>query len=77
MSAAAKAGNAVAGRDIPASLAAVRHLARHQVMGLVSVFLLGMAVNLTGLPAQTSSLSSYSAAVGWSPRQSANRQPSQ
>ena len=53
MSAAAKASHAVAGRDIPASLAAVRHLARHQVMGLVSVFLLGMAVNLTGLPAQT------------------------
>ena len=39
---------------MPPGLASVRHLARHQIMGLVSVFLLGMAVNLTGLPSQTS-----------------------
>ncbi len=31
----------------------VRHLARHQVMGLAAQFLLGMAVNLLGLPSQT------------------------
>ncbi|HEV3288702.1 MAG TPA: hypothetical protein VG123_06895 [Streptosporangiaceae bacterium] len=43
-----------AGQDMPPGLASVRHLARHQIMGLVSVFLLGMAVNLTGLPSQTS-----------------------
>jgi hypothetical protein len=29
-----------------------RHLARHQVMGLAAQFLLGMAVNLLGLPSQ-------------------------
>jgi hypothetical protein len=40
-------------QDTPPT-AAVRHLARHQVMGLASVFLLGMAVNLIGLPSQTS-----------------------
>lgn len=38
---------------MPPSLASVQHLARHQVMGLASVFLLGMAVNLIGLPSQT------------------------
>ena len=43
-----------AGQDMPPGLASVRHLARHQIMGLVSVFLLGTAVNLTGLPSQTS-----------------------
>jgi hypothetical protein len=42
-----------AGQDAAARLAAVRHLARHQVMGLASVFLLGVAVNLIGLPAET------------------------
>ena len=42
------------GQDTPPSPAPVRHLARHQVMGLASVFLLGMAVNLIGLPSQTS-----------------------
>ena len=42
-----------AGHDTPPALAAVRHLARHQVMGLASVFLLGMAVNLIGVPSQT------------------------
>lgn len=30
----------------------LRHLARHQVMGLAAQFLLGMAVNLLGLPSQ-------------------------
>ena len=43
-----------AGQDMPPGLASVRHLARHQIMGLASVFLLGMAVNLTGPPSQTS-----------------------
>lgn len=47
-----KAGRGIAGRDMPPSLASVRHLARHQVMGLASLFLLGMAVYLTGLPAE-------------------------
>jgi heme A synthase len=47
-------GHSMAGHDTPSTLASVRHLARHQVMGLSSVFLLGMAVNLTGLPSQTS-----------------------
>jgi heme A synthase len=32
--------------------AGTRHLARHQVMGLAAQFLLGMAVNLLGLPSQ-------------------------
>ena len=41
-------GHAIAGDHKPPGLAAVRHLARHQVMGLASVFLLGMAVNLIG-----------------------------
>ena len=49
-----KAGDGMTGRDMPPSLASVRHLARHQVMGLASVFVLGMAVNLIGLPSQTS-----------------------
>lgn len=44
-------GHRTPGQDTAARLAAVRHLARHQVMGLTSVFLLGMAVNLIGLPA--------------------------
>ena len=39
---------------LPAHLAKARHLARHQVMGLTGTFLLGMAVNLIGLPSQTS-----------------------
>ena len=30
----------------------LRHLARHQIMGLAIQFLLGMAVNLLGLPSQ-------------------------
>jgi hypothetical protein len=30
----------------------VRHLARHQIMGLAAQFLLGMAVNLLGPPSQ-------------------------
>ena len=47
-------GHSTPAQDIPPALAAVRHLARHQVMGLASVFLLGMAVNLIGLPSQTS-----------------------
>ncbi|MGC1283330.1 MAG: hypothetical protein WA895_10400 [Streptosporangiaceae bacterium] len=38
----------------PADLTKARHLARHQVMGLTGTFLLGMAVNLIGLPSQTS-----------------------
>jgi hypothetical protein len=41
-----------AGPDAPPSLVTLRHLARHQVMGLATVFLLGMAVNLIGLPSQ-------------------------
>jgi hypothetical protein len=48
-----QAGHDPAGQDTAARLAAVRHLARHLVMGLTSVFLLGMAVNLIGLPADT------------------------
>jgi hypothetical protein len=47
-------GGLIEGQHAPPDVAAVRHLARHQVMGLVSVFLLGMAVNLLGLPSQTS-----------------------
>ena len=39
---------------LPADLTNVRHLARHQVMGLTAIFLLGMAVNLIGVPSQTS-----------------------
>jgi hypothetical protein len=35
-------------------LAEVRHLARHQIMGLTGAFLLGTAVSLTGPPSQTS-----------------------
>ena len=38
---------------LPADLTKIRHLARHQVMGLASTFLLGMAVNLIGTPSQT------------------------
>lgn len=49
-----QAGHGTAGQDTAARLATVRHLARHQVMGLASVFLLGMAVNLIGLPGETS-----------------------
>jgi hypothetical protein len=49
-----QAGHGTAGQDTAARLATVRHLAQHQVMGLASVFLLGMAVNLTGLPDETS-----------------------
>jgi hypothetical protein len=48
-----QAGQQTAGHDSPPALATLRHLARHQVMGLASVFLLGMAVNLTGLPSET------------------------
>jgi hypothetical protein len=48
-----QAGHGPAGQDTAARLAAVRHLARHQVMGLTSVFLLGMAINVIGLPAET------------------------
>ena len=40
--------------DVPPGLAEVRHLARHQVMGLTGAFLVGMAVNLLGLPSETS-----------------------
>ena len=39
---------------LPADLTKARHLARHQMMGLTGTFLLGMAVNLIGLPSQTS-----------------------
>jgi hypothetical protein len=46
-------GDLIEGQHTPPGLAAVRQLARHQVMGLASVFLLGMAVNLLGLPSQT------------------------
>lgn len=46
-------GQGIAGQDAPPDLTQVRHLARHQVMGLTSVFLLGMAVDLIGLPSQT------------------------
>lgn len=49
-----KGGHAMEGHHTPPDLAAVRHLARHQVMGLASVFLLGTAVSLIGLPAETS-----------------------
>jgi len=47
---AAHAGNGdlTQGQHAPPGLASVRHLARHQVMGLAGVFLLGMAVNLLG-----------------------------
>ena len=47
-------GRRTARQDTPQGPASVRHLARHQVMGLASAFLLGMAVNLIGLPAETS-----------------------
>jgi hypothetical protein len=47
-------GHRIAGQHMPPGFTAVRHLARHQVMGLAAVFLLGMAVNLTGLPSETS-----------------------
>jgi hypothetical protein len=50
----ANAGQDMTGPDTPPSLASVQHLARHQTMGLASMFLLGMAANLTGLPAETS-----------------------
>ena len=52
---AAHAGNGdlTQGQHAPPGLASVRHLARHQVMGLAGVFLLGMAVNLIGVPSQT------------------------
>ncbi len=50
----AETGDTTAARHLPPGLSRVRHLARHQVMGLASVFLLGMAANLTGLPSQTS-----------------------
>lgn len=50
-------GRGSAGEDTAARLAAVRHLARHQVMGLTSVFLLGMAVSLIGQPAETAGAS--------------------
>jgi hypothetical protein len=43
----------VAAADLPPGLAQVRHLARHQIMGLTAAFLLGMAANLTGPPSQT------------------------
>ena len=43
----------VAAADLPPGLAQVRHLARHQIMGLTAAFLLGMAANLTRLPSQT------------------------
>ncbi len=58
MSAAGSAdtGDATAAQHLPPGHARVRHLARHQVMGLASVFLLGMAANLTGLPSQTSGM---------------------
>ena len=46
-------GPGIAGQDTAGRLAAVRHLARHQIMGLTSVFLLGMAASLIGLPAET------------------------
>jgi hypothetical protein len=47
-------GHQTTRQDTPHGAASVWHLARHQVMGLASVFLLGMAVNLIGLPAETS-----------------------
>jgi hypothetical protein len=46
-------GDLIEGQHAPPGVSAARHLARHQVMGLASVFLLGMAVNLLGLPSQT------------------------
>jgi len=46
-------GSNLAGRAGPAAHAELRHLARHMVMGLTVQFLLGMAVNLIGQPAQT------------------------
>ena len=47
-------GDLTQAQHAPPGLASVRHLARHQVMGLAGVFLLGMAVNLLGLPSETS-----------------------
>jgi hypothetical protein len=44
----------IAATDLPPGLTEVRHLARHQIMGLTGAFLLGMAANLTGLPSETS-----------------------
>jgi hypothetical protein len=51
-SGAGQAAHRTADQDTAARLATLRHLARHQVMGLASVFLLGMAVSLIGLPSQ-------------------------
>jgi hypothetical protein len=39
--------------DTSVDPASLRHLVRHQVLGLASVFLLGMAVSLIGLPSKT------------------------
>jgi hypothetical protein len=50
---AGQAAHRTAGQDPAARLATLRHLAGHQVMGLTSVFLLGMAVSLIGLPSET------------------------
>ena len=50
---AGQVGSNLAGRAGPAGQAELRHLARHMVMGLIVQFLLGMAVNLIGQPAQT------------------------
>ena len=51
-------GYHTARQDTPRGPASVRHLARHQVMGLASVFLLGIAVNQIGPPAETSARTS-------------------
>jgi len=45
-------GHGVAEELIQAGQDKVRHLARHQVMGLTVQFLLGMAVNLLGQPSE-------------------------
>ena len=45
-------GHGMAEEVIQSSHARVRHLARHQVMGLAAQFLLGMAVNLLGQPSE-------------------------
>jgi len=50
--AAATAGPGPGNGAARADLSGARHLSRHQVMGLAVQFLLGMAVNLLGLPAE-------------------------
>ena len=53
------AGATQAGQD------KVRHLARHQVMGLTARFLLGMAVNLLGQPSRPPAAPASPAPCSW------------